>query len=162
MACKTRFARDAKRVSLRTHNCPTTILICECVLPPLMEMCRAGRHCWPQLEEGLQEIRAALKPGKGRFFATTFLQGAYGNPVPETGGNAFRFFTEPELTELLVAAGFPPAGIEVRREGAGFVGCFQGDSVQGVLTAFPHWLGCLFTCPAGADPLSRNRFCSPS
>lgn len=79
----------------------------------------AAMHCWPQLDEGLKEIRAALKPGKGRFFATTFLQGAYGNPVPETGGNAFRFFTEPELTELLVKAGFPPAGIEVRREGAG-------------------------------------------
>lgn len=34
----------------------------------------AAMHCWPQLEEGLAQIYAALKPEGGRFFATTFLQ----------------------------------------------------------------------------------------
>ena len=80
----------------------------------------AAMHCWPQLEEGLQQIRMALKPG-GRFFATTFLQGAYGAAMPrQTGGSGFRFFDdEAELTELLVGAGFPRAGVSVRREGRG-------------------------------------------
>lgn len=80
----------------------------------------AALHCWPRLEEGLGEIRACLKPG-GRFFATTFLQGAYGVPMAkQTGGGSFRFFNdEAELKALLVGAGFPEAGVEVRREGRG-------------------------------------------
>ena len=53
----------------------------------------AAMHCWPQLEEGLQQIAQSLKPG-GRFFATTFLQGAYGAQMPrQTGGGSFRFST---------------------------------------------------------------------
>ena len=80
----------------------------------------AAMHCWPKLEEGLQEIRQSLRPG-GRFFATTFLQGAYGAAMPrQTGGASFRFFEdEAELKALLVAAGFPEAGVSVRREGRG-------------------------------------------
>lgn len=80
----------------------------------------AAMHCWPQLEEGLQQIAQSLKPG-GRFFATTFLQGAYGAQMPrQTGGGSFRFFDdEQELVELCVAAGFPREGVSVRREGRG-------------------------------------------
>lgn len=80
----------------------------------------AALHCWPRLELGLAEIRACLKPG-GRFFATTFLSGAYGVPMPpQSGGGSFRFFeSEDELKRLLVDAGFDEAGVEVRREGRG-------------------------------------------
>ena len=61
-----------------------------------------------------------LKPG-GRFFATTFFQGAYGSGMPrQTGGSSFRFFQdEAELIELLVSAGFDEEGVSVRREGRG-------------------------------------------
>ena len=80
----------------------------------------AAMHCWPRLEAGLSEIRQALKPG-GRFFATTFFQGAYGVNMPsQTGGGSFRFFKdEEELRALLIGAGFPEAGVTVRREGRG-------------------------------------------
>jgi len=78
----------------------------------------AAMHCWPRLEEGLQQIRQSLKPG-GRFFATTFLQGAYGAGTPPNGGG-FRFFVdEAELEQLLIVAGFEASGVEVRREGRG-------------------------------------------
>lgn len=80
----------------------------------------AAMHCWPQLEEGLREIRRALKPG-GVFFATTFYQGAYGVPMADDGGGgSFRFFEdEAELVSLFVGAGFPAELLEVRREGRG-------------------------------------------
>jgi len=81
----------------------------------------AAMHCWPKLEEGLTQIYAALKPDGGRFFATTFLQGAYGGPMPrQTGGGSFRFFDiEAELEQLLVDAGFSREDVDVRREGRG-------------------------------------------
>lgn len=85
----------------------------------------AAMHCWPRLEEGLKEIRRVLKPSGGRFFATTFLQGAYGvnSRVAQqtgTGGGSFRFFEdEAELKQLLVDAGFPEEGVTVRKEGGG-------------------------------------------
>ena len=54
-------------------------------------------------------------------FATTFLQGAYGNGMPQqsgVGGAYFRFFAdEDELTKLCVEAGF--VDVTVRREGRG-------------------------------------------
>merc|ERR1712113_692510 len=83
----------------------------------------AALHSWPRLELGLQEIARVLKPG-GRFFATTFLQGAYGVRMPGTeavsSGGSFRFFrSEEELASLLADAGFQLDGIQVRREGRG-------------------------------------------
>jgi SAM-dependent methyltransferase len=83
----------------------------------------AALHCWPQLEEGLRQIRAALKPG-GRFYATTFLQGAYGpgtSAAFQSGatGASFRFFTLDELENLFVDAGFDATTLSVRREGRG-------------------------------------------
>ena len=66
----------------------------------------AAMHCWPRLEEGLKQIRQVLRPG-GLFYATTFLQGAYGSGMPlQTGGSSFRFFRDAdELRQLLVRAG---------------------------------------------------------
>jgi len=80
----------------------------------------AAMHCWPRLEDGLRQIRLALRPG-GRFFATTFFQGAYGAGMPrQSGGGSFRFFAdEAELEALLVAAGFDADHVTVRREGRG-------------------------------------------
>ena len=51
----------------------------------------------------------------------TFFQGAYGVPMQDDGGSgSFRFFEdEDELRRLCVDAGFPRAGVEVRREGRG-------------------------------------------
>jgi SAM-dependent methyltransferase len=70
----------------------------------------AAMHCWPRLEEGLKQIKEALKPDGGRFFASTFLQGAYGAAMPaQTGGaNSFRFFTLEELEQVAPAASPAP------------------------------------------------------
>merc|ERR1719262_1404302 len=86
----------------------------------------AALHSWPRLEAGLAEIHRVLEPS-GRFWASTFLQGAYGvRGVPEApssglmAGSSFRFFKdEAEIKQLLVAAGFSEDGVEVRREGRG-------------------------------------------
>ena len=81
----------------------------------------AALHCWPQLEQSLAEVRRVLRPDGGRFFATTFFEGA----VPgrraqgqQPGVGSMRFFRdERELEQLLVQAGFEAEGVEVRREG---------------------------------------------
>ena len=77
-----------------------------------------------------------LKPG-GRFFATTFFQGAYGVGMPsQTGGGSFRFFDdEEELRQLLVGAGFDPAGVAV--EEANELSILELDHVERLV------LGCI-------------------
>merc|ERR1712146_153669 len=74
----------------------------------------AALHCWPQLEEGVQEIYRSLKPG-GKFFATTFQRGAYGVPrdFNSNGGASFRFFEQDELKMILEAAGFEAVDVEL-------------------------------------------------
>jgi len=80
----------------------------------------AAMHCWPRVAMSLAEIRRSLKPG-GRFFATTFFQGAYGGPAFQTlqgqSGNFYFFKDEKELESLLSQAGF--SNFQVRREGRG-------------------------------------------
>ena len=98
----------------------------------------AALHSWPQLELGLAEISRVLKPG-GKFFATTFLQGAYGVRFAgeSGGGGSFRFFeSEQELEDLLVEGGFPREGIEVRREGRGcaIIKAVMGQATEGKAT----------------------------
>ena len=57
------------------------------------------------------------------FFATTFVQGAYGVRAPGMmtgGGGSFRFFdSTDELKQLMVDAGFDADGVDVRIEGRG-------------------------------------------
>merc|ERR1712151_1152429 len=71
----------------------------------------AAMHCWPQLQEGLNEIYRVLKPDGGRFFATTFLskymqnlQNAEGR-VRDTQHQAFQYFdSTDELRTKLISA----------------------------------------------------------
>ena len=74
----------------------------------------AALHCWVDVEAGLGEVARALKPG-GKFFATTFLEGALGTDRLPTDARGYRFFTLGELERLLEAAGF--VDVDVRREG---------------------------------------------
>ena len=116
-----RRVREEKIASERLTLCRADVAALP-LAPASIDALHAGAamHCWPKLEEGLVQIRQALKPG-GRFFATTFLQGAYGNGMPQqsgVGGASFRFFAdEDELTKLCVEAGF--VDVTVRREGRG-------------------------------------------
>ena len=93
------------------------------LIPGSVDAMHAGAalHCWPRLEQGLEQIRQTLKPNGGRFYGTTFLQGAYFSGMPrQTGGGSFRFFdSESELENLFIDAGFPRDGVSVRREGRG-------------------------------------------
>jgi SAM-dependent methyltransferase len=80
----------------------------------------AALHCWPRLETSLAEVSRVLRPG-GRFFATTFFEGAVPGrqaQMQQPGTGSMRFFKdESELTELLLQAGFDEESLEVRREG---------------------------------------------
>jgi len=80
----------------------------------------AALHCWPLLEPSLAEVARSLKPG-GRFFATTFFEGAVPGQraqMQQPGSGSMRFFKdEAELEALLIHAGFPRDGLDVRREG---------------------------------------------
>jgi len=80
----------------------------------------AAMHCWPRLEQSLEEVKRVLRPG-GRFFATTFYEGALPGQqaqMQQPGSGSMRFFKdESELTELLVRAGFDASLVDVRREG---------------------------------------------
>jgi len=80
----------------------------------------AAMHCWPQLQEGLNEIYRVLKPDGGRFFATTFLskymqnlQNAEGR-VRDTQQQAFQYFdSTDELRTKLISAGFDENNVSI-------------------------------------------------
>jgi len=79
----------------------------------------AAMHCWPELQEGLNEIYRVLKP-EGRFFATTFLAKYMQNLQNAEGGvrnlqqQAFQYFdSTDELKSKLVAAGFAEENISI-------------------------------------------------
>ena len=80
----------------------------------------AAMHCWPRLEQSLEEVKRVLRPG-GRFFATTFYEGALPGQqaqMQQPGSGRMRFFKdENELADLLVGAGFDASLVDVRREG---------------------------------------------
>jgi len=77
----------------------------------------AALHCWPRLEQSLAEVARSLKP-RGRFFATTFFEGAMPGRQAQAQPGAMRLFKdEAELRGLLVNAGFNADTLEVRREG---------------------------------------------
>lgn len=80
----------------------------------------AALHCWPRLEESLGEVARALKPG-GRFFATTFFEGAMPGQAAQmrqpASGQMRLFKDEGELERLLVEAGFDQGTLSIRREG---------------------------------------------
>lgn len=106
--------------------------------------CGAALHCWPNLQDGLAEIRRILKP-RGKFFATTFLKLAYlpnrqklmKNPklmntairIEELlpGQRPFRFFEEDELLYLFQAAGFSDVDVEAI-DGCVIIRCQKPDS----------------------------------
>ena len=80
----------------------------------------AALHCWPKLEASLSEVCRALRPG-GRFFATTFYEGAVPGRSAQggaPGAGSMRFFKDAEeLRGLLLDAGFDVESLDVRREG---------------------------------------------
>lgn len=84
----------------------------------------AALHCWPALDDGLSEVCRALAPG-GKFFATTFMKGAYGVPsqVNDQGGPSFRFFEKEELESLLTEAGFSAVEVELVGQGCLIARC---------------------------------------
>ena len=84
----------------------------------------AALHCWPRLEESLQEVHRVLKPG-GRFYASTF------EVNPRLRSDTFRFFQLGELRALLEKSGF--AQVEVRREGTAclIAQCVKGGGMEG-------------------------------
>lgn len=79
----------------------------------------AALHCWPRLEESLQEVHRVLQPG-GRFYASTF------EVNPRLRSDTFRFFQLGELKALLEKSGFER--VEVRREGTA---CLIAQCVKG-------------------------------
>jgi SAM-dependent methyltransferase len=68
----------------------------------------AAMHCWPDAEQGMRNIYRVLRSG-GKLFATTFLQ-----PLPSI---VFRFFTQDELRQMAIAAGFHPDCVQVETRG---------------------------------------------
>ena len=76
----------------------------------------AALHCWPKLEDSLSEVCRSLKPG-GRFYATTFFEGAMGTQQMPRSAGSMRMFKDNELEGLLIDAGFDAATLDVRREG---------------------------------------------
>lgn len=94
----------------------------------------AALHCWARLQDALAEIHRAMAPG-GKFFATTFLKGAY---LPSALVDAdidpriaallpslddvfgsqhqpYRFFEKDELMWLFRSAGFADVSVQVQK-----------------------------------------------
>lgn len=67
----------------------------------------AALHCWPQLQDGLVEVRRVLKDA-GALYATTL--GKHGNFALEA--TPFRWFEEEELVCVCKAAGFSSVKVE--------------------------------------------------
>ena len=72
-----------------------------------------GKRCEGRRRE---QVARCLKPG-GRFFATTFFEGATGTRQMQGSGSMRMFKDAAELEGLLIGAGFDPEALEVRREG---------------------------------------------
>lgn len=105
----------------------------------------AALHCWARLQDALAEIHRVMAPG-AKFFATTFLRGAYlpqelvdANIDPrikkaisslagefQSQSQTYRFFDKDELIWLLRAAGFADASVEVQRRCA-IIRCTKGQ-----------------------------------
>jgi ubiquinone/menaquinone biosynthesis C-methylase UbiE len=82
----------------------------------------AAMHCWPDLDEAIQEIYRVLKPNGGRYFATTFLSSYFrnlqANDANAAAGmpslQAFQYFSSvDQLRTLLVRNGFEPHRIQI-------------------------------------------------
>ena len=107
----------------RTPNRPTLALVrADAAALPLatsaIDAAHAGAalHCWPRLEASLAEVARTLKPG-GRFYATTFFEGAMGTQQMRGSGSMRMFKDAAELEQLFIDAGFDAATLDVRREG---------------------------------------------
>ena len=68
----------------------------------------AAMHCWSDPQLGINNIYQVLRSG-GKFYGTTFLQ-----PLPNL---VFRFFTIPEIQEIMYLAGFESDKIQLIQHG---------------------------------------------
>lgn len=80
----------------------------------------AAMHCWPDVQQGLNEIYRVLKDDGGRFFATTFLSSYFQNIAMARGTasgpqtQAFQYFSSiDELRSLLTNAGFDDKNVTI-------------------------------------------------
>jgi len=75
----------------------------------------AAMHCWPDVQQGLNEIYRVIKPDGGRFFATTFLSKYFENVQSELAQyQAFQKFQNvDELRSKLIDAGFVDENIAI-------------------------------------------------
>ncbi|MDJ0552878.1 MAG: class I SAM-dependent methyltransferase [Microcoleaceae cyanobacterium MO_207.B10] len=75
----------------------------------------AAMHCWPNTEQGINNIYRVLSTG-GKLFATTFMK-----PLPSI---VFRFFSVDELLNIMLKAGFVQESLEVEKRGVyGIIKC---------------------------------------
>eukprot|EP00303_Exanthemachrysis_gayraliae_P008895 CAMPEP_0206017090 /NCGR_PEP_ID=MMETSP1464-20131121/24222_1 /ASSEMBLY_ACC=CAM_ASM_001124 /TAXON_ID=119497 /ORGANISM="Exanthemachrysis gayraliae, Strain RCC1523" /LENGTH=324 /DNA_ID=CAMNT_0053390921 /DNA_START=35 /DNA_END=1009 /DNA_ORIENTATION=- len=74
----------------------------------------AALHCWPQMEQGVEELCRVLEPS-GVMFATTFLTNALIGGQQGSQARGFRLFGVQELETIFKEAGFQE--VAVRKEG---------------------------------------------